>query len=47
MDDTVRLQANDIHVRDLTAAEISAYQRDGVVHLPAAGPSLHGLSERR
>jgi ectoine hydroxylase-related dioxygenase (phytanoyl-CoA dioxygenase family) len=36
MDDPVRPQASsDIHVRDLTAAEISAYQRDGVVHLPA------------
>ena len=35
MDDAARLQASDIHVRDLTAAEIATYQRDGVVHLPA------------
>ena len=35
MDDMIRLQASDIHVRNLSAAEISAYQRDGVVHLPA------------
>jgi ectoine hydroxylase-related dioxygenase (phytanoyl-CoA dioxygenase family) len=26
---------SDVRVRDLTAAEISTYQRDGVVHLPA------------
>src|SRR5690349_21571516 len=35
MDDGARPQARDSHVRDLTAAEIETYQRDGVVHLPA------------
>ena len=35
MDDGARPQASDMHVRDLTAAEVSTYQRDGVVHLPA------------